>query len=196
MRRHYLVIAFRNIIKYWNYSIINIGGLAIGLASFIFIILYIQDELKYDAFNDKANRIFRVNRLYNSNDVDEDAATCSFPCGPTLVFDYPDIVEESVRFFNGFRPQWFFDYQKSEEEDVRFYEKYFILADSNVFKVFSFPFLEGDPSTALERPGTVVITESTAKRYFGDEPAIGKVLRVEEQINFEVTGVMKDLPSQ
>ena len=71
-----------------------------------------------------------------------------------------------------------------------------MLADSNVFKVFSFPFLEGEPSTALERPGTVVITESTAKRYFGDEPAIGKVLRVEEQINFEVTGVMKDLPSQ
>ncbi|HJX71003.1 MAG TPA: ABC transporter permease, partial [Bacteroidales bacterium] len=83
-----------------------------------------------------------------------------------------------------------------EDEVIRFYEKHFMLADSNVFKVFSFPFTEGDPSTALEKPGTVVITESTARRYFGDEPAIGKVLRVEEQINFEVTGVMKDLPSQ
>src|SRR4030042_3192062 len=196
MRRQYLVIAFRNIVKYWNYSLINIGGLAIGLASFIFIILYIQDELKYDAYHEKADRIYRVNRLYNSNDVDEDAATCSFPCGPTLVFDYPGIVEESVRFFNFFRPQWFFDYQKSEDEVIRFYEKYFMFADSNVFKVFSFPFIEGDPATALEKPGTVVITESTARRYFGDESPIGKLLRVEEQINFEVTGVMKDLPSQ
>jgi putative ABC transport system permease protein len=196
MRRHNLIIAFRNIAKYWNYSLINIGGLAIGLASFIFIILYIQDELKYDAFHVNADRIYRVNRLYNSNDVDEDAATCSFPCGPALVFDYPDIVKESVRFFNGFRPHWFFDYQKSEDEIIRFYENYFMLADSNVFKVFSFPFIEGDPETALQRPGTIVITESTARRYFGDEPAIGKVLRVEEQINFEVTGVIQDLPSQ
>lgn len=196
MRRHYLVIAFRNILKYWNYSVINIGGLAIGLASFIFIILYIQDELKYDAFHEHADRIYRVNRLYNSNDVDEDAATCSFPCGPTLLFDYPDIVEESVRFFNGFRPQWFFDYEKSEDEVIRFYEKYFMLTDSNVFKVFTFPFIEGDPSTALDKPNTIVITESTAKRYFGDESAIGKVLRVEEQLNFEVTGVIKDIPSQ
>ena len=121
MRRHNLIIAFRNIAKYWNYSLINIGGLAIGLASFIFIILYIQDELKYDAFHVNADRIYRVNRLYNSNDVDEDAATCSFPCGPALVFDYPDIVKESVRFFNGFRPHWFFDYQKSEDEIAEAY---------------------------------------------------------------------------
>ena len=196
MRRHYLVIVFRNIIKYWNYSVINIGGLAIGLASFIFIILYIHDELIYDNFHKNSDRIYRVNRLYNSNDVDEDAATCSFPCGPTLVFDYPDIVQESVRFFNGFRPKWFFEYQKSDDKVIRFYEKDFMLADSNVFKVFSFPFIEGDPKTALNRPGTIVITESTAKRYFGDDPAIGKTLRVEEQISFEVTGVMKDLPSQ
>ncbi|MCK5168885.1 MAG: ABC transporter permease, partial [Bacteroidales bacterium] len=113
MFRHNLKIALRNILKYWNYSIINIGGLAIGLASFIFIVLYIDDEIKYDKFHENADRIYRVNRLYNSNDVDEDAATVSFPAGPTLLLDYPGIVENQVRFFNQLRNQWFFDYQKS-----------------------------------------------------------------------------------
>jgi len=196
MFKHNLKIAIRNILKYWKYSFINIGGLAIGLASFIFIVLYIEDELMYDKFHEKADRIYRVNRLYNSNDVDEDAATVSFPCGPTLLLDYPGIVENQVRFFNQLRNQWFFDYQKSETETIRFNEPYFLLADSTVFDIFTFPFIAGDPKTALDRPGTIVVTESTAKRYFGDEPALGKVLRVEEGINFEVTGVIKDLPTQ
>lgn len=196
MFRHNIKIALRNILKYWNYSIINIGGLAIGLASFIFIVLFIDDEIKYDNSHENADRIYRVNRLYNSNDVDEDAATVSFPAGPTLVLDYPGIVENQVRFFNQLRNQWFFDYQKSEDEIIRFNEPHFMLADSTVFDIFSFPFIEGNPETALDNPGTIVVTESTAKRYFGDEPAIGKVLRVEEGFNFEITGVIKDLPTQ
>lgn len=196
MFKHNIKIAFRNILKYWNYSIINIGGLAIGLASFIFIVLYIDDELKYDKFHTNSDRIYRVNRLYNSNDVDEDAATVSFPCGPTLEMDYPGIVEKQVRFFNQFRNNWFFDYERKDGEVIRFNEPYFMLADSTVFDVFTFPFIAGDPKTALDRPNTIVISESTAKKYFGDEPAIGKVLRVEEGLNFEVTGIMKDIPSQ
>lgn len=196
MFKHNLIIALRNILKYWNYSIINIGGLAIGLASFIFIVLYIDDELKYDQYHENAENIYRVNRLYNSNDVDEDAATLSFPAGPTLVLDYPNLVKSQVRFFNQLRNQWFFDYQKSEDEIIRFNEPHFMLADSTVFDIFTFPFIEGDPNTALDNPGTIVVTESTAKRYFGDEPAIGKVLRVEEGLNFEVTGVIEDLPTQ
>ena len=196
MFKHNVKIALRNLLKYWNYSIINIGGLALGLASFIFIALYIDDEIKYDKHHERADRIFRVNRLYNSNDVDEDAATVSFPCGPTLVTDYPEIVDKQVRLFNQFRNQWFFDYQKSEDEVIRFNEPYFMLADSTVFEVFTFPFVEGDPETALDNPGTIVVTESTAQKYFGDEPAIGKVLRVEEGIEFEITGVIEDLPTQ
>ncbi|OFX83385.1 MAG: hypothetical protein A2W99_11745 [Bacteroidetes bacterium GWF2_33_16] len=196
MFRHNFIIALRNILKYWNYSIINIGGLAIGLASFIFIILYIEDELKYDKFHEKADRIYRVNRLYNSNDVDEDAATLSFPAIPQLQIDYPDLIENTVRFFNFMRPEFFFDYQKSENEIIKYNEKNFYLADSTVFDIFTFPFLIGDPETALDRPGTMVITESTAKRYFGDENPIGKLLRAEEGFNFEITGVIKDIPSQ
>lgn len=196
MFKHNLIIAIRNILKYWNYSLINIGGLAIGLASFIFIVLYLDDELTYDKYNENADRIYRVNRLYNSNDVDEDAATLSFPAGPTLMLDYPNMVKNQVRFFNNLQNQWFFEYQKNEEEVIRFNEPHFMLADSTVFDIFTFHFIEGDPETALDNPGAIVVTESTAKRYFGDESAIGKVLRVEEGLNFEVTGVVKDLPSQ
>ena len=82
MFRHYLLITLRNLARHLNFSIINIGGLAIGLASFIFIVLYINDELKYDKFNEKSSQIYRINRFYNSNDVNEDAATLSFPAGP------------------------------------------------------------------------------------------------------------------
>jgi putative ABC transport system permease protein len=196
MFKHNLKIALRNILKYWNYSIINIGGLAIGLASFIFIVLYVNDEVKYDDYHENADRIFRVNRLYNSNDVDEDAATVSFPCGPQLVIDYPAIVDKQVRLFNQLRTQWFIDYQKSDDEVIRFNEPHFMLADSTVFEIFTFPFVEGDPETALDNPASIVISESTAKKYFGDEPAMGKVLRVEEFLNFEITGVFKDLPPQ
>jgi len=196
MIKHILTIAIRNILKYWNYSLINISGLAIGLASFMFIVLYITDELSYDRFNEKADRIYRVNRFYNANDANEDAATCPFPLGPTLETAYPGMVEKTVRFFNQLRPQWFFDYTNSKNEVVKFNEKNFMLVDSSVFEVFTFPFVQGDPKTALERPGTIVLTESTAKRYFGDESAIGKTLRLEEFANFEVTGIIKDIPAQ
>lgn len=196
MIKHILTIAIRNIVKYWNYSLINISGLAIGLASFMFIVLYISDELSYDKFNEKADRIYRVNRFYNANDANEDAATCPFPLGPTLETAYPDMVEKSVRFFNQLRPQWFFDYTNSKNEVIKFNESNFVLVDSCVFEVFTLPFIQGDPKTALERPGTIVLTESTAKRYFGSEPAIGKTLRLEEFANFEVTGIIKDIPTQ
>jgi putative ABC transport system permease protein len=196
MVRHYFVIAIRNISRYWKYSVINIGGLAIGLASFAFILIYISDELKYDKFHENADRIYRVNRLYNSNNVDEDAATCSFPFAPTLEFDYPDIVEHSVRFFDYQVSTLFFEYREGDSIMEKFNEKWFYLTDSTVFDVFTFPFIEGNPETALDRPNTIVITESTAKRYFGDESPMGKTLWLEESISFEITGVLKDIPSQ
>lgn len=196
MLKHILTIAIRNIARYWNYSIINISGLAIGLASFMFIVLYITDELSYDKFNEHVDRIYRVNRFYNANDANEDAATCPFPLGPTLETAYPDMIEKTVRFFNALRPQWFFDYTNSNNEVLKFNEQNFVFVDSSVFDVFTFSFVQGDPKTALDRPQAIVLTESTAKRYFGDSLALGKTLRLEEFANFEVTGVIKDIPTQ
>jgi putative ABC transport system permease protein len=196
MLRHYILITIRNLARHLNFSIINIGGLAIGLASFIFIVLYITDELKYDRFHEKAESIYRVNRFYNSNDVNEDAATCSFPFAPTLQLDYPGMVKSTCRFFNFMVNQIFIDYQKDDTTLVKYNEPGFFVVDSTVFQMFTFPFVQGNPETALDAPNKMVITESTAARYFGDEDPVGKTMRLNEQLNVEVTGVIEDLPSQ
>ena len=196
MIRHFLTIAIRNILKHLHYSLLNIAGLAIGIASFLFILIYVTDEYKYDRFHDRYEQIYRMNRLYNSNDINEDAATCSFPLGPALAEDYPGMVKSVVRFYDFQVSDLFFEYLEDTTVMKRFNEEWFFVADSNVFEVFSFPLVEGDPKTALVRPNTVVLTQSTALRYFGDEPAVGKQLRIEEGPLMEVTGVMKDLPLQ
>ncbi len=196
MLRHYILITIRNLARHLNFSIINIGGLAIGLASFIFIILYISDELKYDRFHDKAESIYRVNRFYNSNDVNEDAATCSFPFAPTLQLDYPGMVKNTCRFFNFMVNRIFIDYQKDDTTLIRYNESGFFVVDSTVFQMFTFPFVRGNPEAALDAPNKMVITESTAARYFGNEDPVGKTMRLNEQLNVEVSGVIEDLPRQ
>ncbi len=196
MFRHYLLITLRNLARHLNFSIINIGGLAIGLASFIFIILYINDEFRYDRFHEKADRIYRVNRFYNSNNVNEDAATCSFPFAPTLQMDYPGMVVNTCRFFNFMATQVFIDYRENDSTLVKYNESGFYLVDSTVFDMFGFPLLVGDPKTALARPNVLVISQSAARRYFGNDDPLGKTLRLNEGLNLEITGVMKDLPSQ
>jgi putative ABC transport system permease protein len=196
MLRHLLTIAIRNILKHFNYSLLNILGLAIGISSFLFILIYVSDELKYDRFHENHDRIYRMNRLYNSNDINEDAATVSFPFGPALAADYPDMIKSMVRFFDFQVSEMLIEYEKDSVNVLKFNEEWFYLADSNVFQMFTFPLLEGDPNTVLDRPHCVVLSESCARKYFGDEPAIGKILRIEEQIEVEVTGVMEDLPSQ
>jgi len=196
MLRHLLTIAIRNILKHFNYSILNILGLAIGISSFLFILIYVTDELKYDRFHENHENIYRMNRLYDSNDINEDAATMSFPFGPALADDYPDMVKSMVRFFDFQVSEMLFENLEDSTNVLKFNEEWFYLADSNVFQMFTFPLLEGDPATVLNRPNTIVLSESTAKKYFGDTPAIGKSLRMEEQIVFEVSGIMKDLPEQ
>ena len=196
MLRHLLTIAIRNILKHFNYSILNILGLAIGISSFLFILIYVTDELKYDRFHENHENIYRMNRLYDSNDINEDAATMSFPFGPALAADYPDMVKSMVRFFDFQVSEMLFENLEDSTNVLKFNEEWFYLADSNVFQMFTFPLLEGDPATVLNRPNTIVLSESTAKKYFGDTPAIGKSLRMEEQIVFEVSGIMKDLPEQ
>jgi len=114
MFKHYLVVTIRNLRRYLNYTILNIGGLATGLVCVIFILIYINDELSYDRFHKDYQRIFRANRLYNSNNVNEDAATCSFPFAPNLQLDYPDMVAYTCRFFNFMIDHFFIEYRKSE----------------------------------------------------------------------------------
>lgn len=196
MLRHIITIAARNILKHFNYSLLNVIGLAIGISSFLFILIFVLDELKFDRFHQDHERIYRMNRLYNSNDINENAATCSFPLGPSLAEAYPDMVHSVVRFFDFQVSEFLFEYRRDSTDIVKFNEAWFYLADSAVFDMFTFPLIEGDPATALIRPNCLVLSASTAKRYFGDESAVGKVLWMEQGLEMEVTGVMEDLPVQ
>jgi len=189
MFRNYLRVAFRNVFKHKVHSSINVVGLAIGLASFVLIFLYVQDELSYDAYHEKADRIYRVN-----SDVKgaEYSASMAFPVGPTLLVDYPNFVENQVRFFNFQAPTLAMTYQPDGGEQIRFNEPNFFFADSMLFDVFDFELLVGDPGTALTQPNSILLTERMVEKYFRDEDPIGKTLQLDNQgtINFTVVGIL------
>ncbi len=186
MIKNYLKIAFRNIKKHKSYSFINISGLAIGMACCFFIILFVQDELSYDRYHEKADRIYRlVDSLDVPGDFSMHVALSSAPFAPTLKNDFPE-VEDAVRFFLGRR-------RMVSYEDKKYYEDGLIFADTSLFNVFTFPLIQGDPNTALEAPNTLVISERIALKYFGTGEAMNKTLKINDQ-EFQVTGVMKEMP--
>jgi putative ABC transport system permease protein len=186
MIKNYIKIAIRNLLKYKGFSFINITGLAIGITCCILILLFVQDELSYDKFNEKYGRIYRVWLDINiSGMVQQQTVTCA-PLAETMMRELPE-VESAVRIRNTGFPVMRY------QEKV-FSEEYFFNADSNVFDVFTIPFVQGDPKTALTKPSSVVITEEIAKKYFGNENPIGKVMNLDNRLDFKVTGVVKGLP--
>jgi len=186
MFKNYLKIAFRNLIRQKGYSFINITGLAIGIASCLLIFLYVQDELSYDRYNEKADRIYRVciHGIVGSNEFNQTVTAA--PMAQALVNDYPE-VEAATRFWN-------FGYPVLRYKDKVFSEERFFSADSNIFDVFTIPFIEGNPKTALNKPNTLVLTQSMARKYFGDEDPMGKVLNADNRRDYIVTGVVRDVP--
>ncbi|HEV7350816.1 ABC transporter permease [Telluribacter sp.] len=187
MLKNYLKIALRNLQRQKLYAVINILGLSVGLACCLTIFLFIQDELRYDTFHEKADRVYRlVNDRTSEGRVNHMARTPP-PFGPTLKAQFPE-VEQSVRIFSFSEPL-------VTHETNRFREKGFILADSTIFDVFTLPLVRGNKSEALRGQGTLVISETVARRYFGNEDPLNKILTVDGNLKFRVTGVMKDLPS-
>ncbi len=186
MLKNYMILAFRNIGKYKSYSFINIAGLAIGMACCILIILFVQDELSYDRHHEKADRIFR---LVDSLDVSEPLsryfALSSAPFAPALQKEFPE-VEDAVRFFPGRR-------RMVSYGEKKYYEDGLIFADASLFHIFTIPLAEGNPETALEAPHCIVISESMASKYFGQEEPINKTLKINED-DYLVTGIMEDMP--
>ena len=189
MLRNYLISTFRYLLKRKSYFIINTLGLAVGMASFLVIYLYIVDELSYDRHHSKADRIYRLVNVYDFEGVGENSASSPFPVAFTLLNDYPGSIEDVVRIYNFQAPRSFVEYGEH-----RFNEKYFYFADSTYFNIFDHEFIRGNPGTALVETGSVVITESTARRYFDQEDPIGKVLKYESGINLKVTAVVRDIP--
>lgn len=187
MFRNYVKIALRNLWKNKAFSAINITGLSIGLASFILITLYVVDELSYDRFHDKADRIYRVNSSIKFGGTDLVLAVTSDPMGATLKKDYPQ-VEEFVRLYNNGPALVKKGTQFIRETRVGY-------ADSTFFNVFTFPAIHGNTRTALNEPNTAVITESTAKKYFGTTDVVGRNVELSNNRLYKVNAVIKDMPA-
>lgn len=186
MLKNYLTVALRNLWKHKFYSIINILGLAIGLCCFLFILVFVRDELSYDLYHEKGDRTYRVNFDGYAFEQDLNYAVVGAPLGPTILETYPEVVQQ-CRFRD--RGSYTVQYK-----DQSYREEKWIFADSTLFDVFSFTLVKGDPQKALAEPNTLVISEAVALKYFGNEDPIGKSLKVDNEELYRVSGVMEAMP--
>lgn len=186
MLKNLIKTAIRNLYKNFGYSSLNILGLTIGITSALFLIIYVSDELSYDRYNEKIDRIYRVSSSIKETDDQFIWNVAQIPFGPQVVQDYPE-VQSFVRFI-GFQ-RTLFKYQEKE-----FFEENFYYADSTVFDIFTYKFLKGNPQSALLEPNKIVLTEKIANKYFGNSDPIGKSLITGDK-TYEVTGVIKDVPT-
>lgn len=187
---NYFKIAWRNLIKYKFISGINLFGLTIGLTCCLLILTFILHELSYDKYNPKADQIYRVARSFNNPEtgaVSLNLGTVAPPFGPLLKNDFKEI--EKVTRLIDYSPV------PIKYEDKMFNEQNFYFGDENVFDFFKIDMEKGDPKTALKDPFTVMMTEEMAKKYFGSQDPMNKMLRVNNQFNLKVTGVYKPFPS-
>jgi len=188
MIRNYIKTAFRSLLKNRGFTVLNILGLSLGLGSCLLIIFYVADELSYDRYNTKASRIYRVNEDLKLGENNVLYAVCMPPLAKTLKAEFP-YVENTVRI----KTVW---PKHVKIGDDRIMESGFAFADPSLFDVFTLPMIIGSPKTALAEPNSVVITESTAKKYFKNTEAIGKIIVVNDNTPLKVTGVIKDIPKQ
>jgi len=189
MYRNYLKIAFRNLLKHKVFSFINIAGVAIGLACFLLLALYVKDELSYDRFNTNADRIYRLSRSFLSKDgtVSLRLGHTAPPFGPLIRQEFPE-VEQSVRLLETGGLVRYGDNVFNEED--------MFAAEPSLFKVFSFDVSNGNPEKALENPFSIMFSRPMAEKYFGKENPVGKTIRIDNQFDYTVTGVFEPLPAQ
>ena len=186
MFRHYLNITIRNLISNKGYFIINLLGLTIGIAAFILIILWIKAETSYDKFHKNAGNIYRVDYLlYEEGILEQHSASGSTTIGKEIKNMFPE-VEGYTRFY---RTESLVKFG-----DKIFKEKNILYAQSSFFDLFSFPLVDGNPDTSILAINHAVITEETARKYFGDENPIGKMITMDGANDFEVTGIVKSIP--
>ncbi|MCD4729740.1 MAG: ABC transporter permease, partial [Bacteroidales bacterium] len=184
---HFLRTFLRNFSHNRLYTAINVIGLAIGLACFTFIMLFILDELSYDKYNKDFKNIYRIEADITISDKNQQVAKSSFAIGPTFKKEFPE-VEEFVRFRS-------VDNSFLQYGDKQFYEDLLFYADSSVFNVFDHQFIFGSPSYALTESNSIVLTRSLAKKYFGDINPVGQVMSLGNVIDCRVTAVIEDVPA-
>src|SRR6478736_251826 len=193
----YIKIALRHLMRDKVYSLINILGLSVSIAVSVFVLQYAQFELHYDSFFKESSRIFRLTAdSYDGKQLVRRSSLTSSKIAPALKSDLPEVKEVSQLIGTG---GWFICTIRYEDgvASKMFNEQFVFYNDGSFFNVFSWPLLDGDIATALQQPFSVVISQSTAYRYFGNKSAIGKTLHLKGSVDendYTVTGVMPDLP--
>lgn len=188
MFKNYIKSAIRNLVRYKAYTIINISGLAIGMAACLLIMLYIRQEMSYDRFHHLGERIYRLNKISTpTTGGSELHAISAGKMGPALEHDYPE-VEQALRVL-----PWFGDVLM-EHGDIRLEIPDVLFADRNFFSFFDFRLLEGDPETALSEPQSIVLTQETAQIFFGDTDPVGEQITGYGDLAYTVTGIVENAP--
>ncbi len=186
MFKSYLTVAVRSLKRHKIYSFINISGLAVGMACCVLILLWISDEIRFDRFHEQTENIYRVINDLNYGPNSQLTTGTAFPLGPAMKEEIPEI-KEAVRLLSTSR-------MLVAHGKKRFYEENFYFADPSLFAVFTFPFIKGDPATALSLPSSIVITKDTASKYFGSQDPMGKTIRTQNQNDYIVTGIIENIP--
>jgi putative ABC transport system permease protein len=196
MFQHFLKVAYRNLLRRKVYTFINITGLAEGMACCLLIAFYVLNELSYDKYHPKADRIYRVTQTFRNAHANETLPPpepqdfqvwgCA-PVGPALAADFP-AIEKVVRFMSPVS-------MLLQYGEKRFQEENLVCMDSTAFDVFGWKMLDGDPHTALTGVNSIVLTKKLADKYFGNTTAVGRTLKYENSGTFMVTGVMEDVPA-
>jgi len=186
MIKNYIKVSLRNIKRNKLYSAINILGLAAGLTCALFILSYVAYEVSYDRYHEKANRIYRIALSFKLGGMESDRAVVGAPTAAALISDFPE-VDDAVRLKN-------VGSQNIRYGENMYKESTFIFADANIFNIFSIPLLKGDPRTALKEPASLVLSEKSAKKYFGTTDPMGRILNIDGRSDFRIKGVFKDIP--
>ncbi|ASU34859.1 ABC transporter permease [Mucilaginibacter xinganensis] len=188
MIKNYIKTAFRGLMKNKGFTFINVFGLALGLATCLLIVFYVFDELSYDLFNTKADRIFRVNNDIKFGGNENSYAVAPPPTAAALKADFPEI-EQVVRF----RERGGNQVKKGKQNII---EERMVYADNSIFSIFTLPMITGSTGNALTEPHTVVITEKMAKKYFDRTNVAGQTLTFNDTSFYKITAVIKDIPRQ
>lgn len=191
MFKNYIKVAIRSLLKQRTYSIINVAGLTVGIASCLMIVLFVVDEFSYDTFHTKADRLYKValERKYPNHSTYY--ANIPHSYADVMQQDFPEV--EAVLHMGGPFNDVVVSHINSKNENIQFEEDFIMAADSNFFNLFSIKILKGDPAKALVNLNDIVVTSATAARYFGDEEPVGKTLRFFGQ-DFKVSAVCENVP--
>ncbi len=200
MLKNVLLTSLRNLSRNKLYTLINLLGLATGLACFVLIGLYVQHQRSFDRFVPNADRVFRVTGEIDpgsesgGNGQGEHSSSMVFGLGPALLAEHPELIERQCRWFDFQDPQHTLKVGDSLSTNKLFTETGLYLVDSTVFDIFNYPLKVGDPKTALARPGSIVLSQALAKKYFGDADPMGQMMKWDGSMDVQVTGILGEIP--